>query len=88
MSARLPDGAAVAIATAYSAAKTIAAISNANPAAGSACITEARVRQILAGEPEERLRPYLRHGDRVRMEAHTVDGAAPFGAIDQRVVQA
>lgn len=35
MSARLPDGAAVAIATAYGAAKTITAISNANPAVAS-----------------------------------------------------
>lgn len=35
MSAQLPDGAVVAIATAYGAAKTITAISNANPAVAS-----------------------------------------------------
>lgn len=35
MSARLPDGAAVAIATTYAAAKTITAISNASPAVAS-----------------------------------------------------
>ncbi|MBL0420750.1 fumarylacetoacetate hydrolase family protein [Ramlibacter sp. AW1] len=60
-------------------------ISNADPASGSACITEARVRQILAGEDESRLQPYLRHGDRVRIEAIDDAGRSVFGAIDQRV---
>ncbi|MDB5900228.1 MAG: fumarylacetoacetate hydrolase family protein 2 [Ramlibacter sp.] len=60
-------------------------ISNADPAAGSACITEARVRQQLAGVPESGLVPYLRHGDRVRIEALESDGRTVFGAIDQRV---
>lgn len=59
-------------------------ISNADPATGSACITEARVRASLDGTPDERLRPYLRHGDRVRIEA--LDGGrSVFGAIDQVV---
>jgi fumarylacetoacetate (FAA) hydrolase len=71
-------------------------ISNADPAAGSACITEARVRQILDGVAEDQLRGYLRQGDRVRIEA--VAGATSeaaglpstaanrlFGAIDQQV---
>ena len=60
-------------------------ISNAAPEAGSACITEARVRQILAGAPEDRLHPYLRHGDRVRMEVIDTSGCSVFGAIDQVV---
>lgn len=60
-------------------------ISNADPAAGSACITEARVRGQLDGMAEERLPPYLRHGDRVRIYARGPDGDAPFGAIDQCV---
>lgn len=60
-------------------------ISNEDPAAGRACITEARVRQILAGTPEAQLRPYLKHGDRVRIEVVTSDVAALFGGIDQRV---
>jgi fumarylacetoacetate (FAA) hydrolase len=60
-------------------------ISNAAPAAGSACITEARVRQILANVPEDRLHPYLRHGDRVRMEVLDTAGCSVFGAIDQVV---
>jgi len=60
-------------------------ISNEAESAGSACITEARVRQILKGEAEERLHPYLRHGDRLRIEALDDAGRTLFGAIDQRV---
>lgn len=60
-------------------------ISNADPASGSACITEARVRGQLDGLPEARLPSYLRHGDRVRICARGPDGSQPFGAIDQRV---
>lgn len=60
-------------------------ISNESPAVGSACITEARVRQILAGLPEADLHPYLRHGDRVRIEAVAPPALALFGAIDQIV---
>jgi fumarylacetoacetate (FAA) hydrolase len=60
-------------------------ISNADPASGSACITEARVRQILAGTQEADLTPYLKDGDRVRIEALTEDGKTLFGAIDQTV---
>lgn len=61
-------------------------ISNEDPAAGSACITEARVRQILNGKAEEELFPYLKHGDRVRIEAVPNGPNVLFGAIDQRVV--
>jgi fumarylacetoacetate (FAA) hydrolase len=60
-------------------------ISNRDPAAGSACITEARVRAALEGVPEERLTPYLRHGDRVRIEVLDEAGQSLFGAIDQHV---
>ncbi|HEY8358536.1 MAG TPA: fumarylacetoacetate hydrolase family protein [Ramlibacter sp.] len=60
-------------------------ISNADPAAGSACVTEARVRQQLAGAPEAELVPYLRRGDRVRIEALDAAGGTVFGAIDQHV---
>lgn len=60
-------------------------ISNADPASGSACITEARVRAQLGGTPEDKLPPYLRHGDRVRIFAQGPDGTMPFGAIDQEV---
>ena len=61
-------------------------ISNADPASGNACITEARVRQMLGGVPEPELQPYLQHGDRVRMEVRDALGGPLFGAIDQRVV--
>ncbi|MGJ7542422.1 fumarylacetoacetate hydrolase family protein [Variovorax sp. LT1R16] len=60
-------------------------ISNEDEAAGSACITEARVRQILAGADEGSLQSYLRHGDRVRIESTDDDGRTVFGAIDQQV---
>ncbi|RZS81333.1 fumarylacetoacetate hydrolase family protein [Pigmentiphaga kullae] len=60
-------------------------ISNADPAAGSACITEARVRQMLDGVPEAQLHPYLDDGDRVNIEAVDARGRSVFGAIDQRV---
>jgi len=61
-------------------------ISNADPERGNACITEARVRQMLAGAAEADLHPYLKHGDRVRMEVRDPQGRSVFGAIDQRVV--
>jgi fumarylacetoacetate (FAA) hydrolase len=60
-------------------------ISNADPTRGSACITEARVRQMLDGVPEADLVPYLRHGDRVRIEVLDPEGHSLFGAVDQRV---
>lgn len=60
-------------------------ISNADPAVGSACITEARVRQMLDGAAQTDLTPYLRHGDRVRIEVFDAAGRTVFGAIDQAV---
>lgn len=60
-------------------------ISNASPEAGNACITEARVRQMLQGVPEDQLRPYLQDGDRVRIEVLDASGQSVFGAIDQAV---
>lgn len=61
-------------------------ISNASDAAGNACITEARVRALLAGQPESELQPYLRHGDQVRIRAVDPQGRDVFGAMDQAVV--
>ncbi|HSV79367.1 MAG TPA: fumarylacetoacetate hydrolase family protein [Ramlibacter sp.] len=60
-------------------------ISNADPACGNACITEARVRQMLSDVPEADLYPYLRNGDRVRIEVLDARGRSVFGAIDQAV---
>ena len=53
---------------------------------GSSCISEARAIEMIEGGKANT--GFMRFGDRVRMEARTPEGAAPFGAIDQRVVQA
>ena len=63
-------------------------ISNAAAEAGNACITEARVRQMLQGVPEAELHPYLQNGDRVRIEVLDAAGRSVFGAIDQAVQMA
>ncbi|CAI0863561.1 fumarylacetoacetate hydrolase family protein [Serratia quinivorans] len=60
-------------------------ISNADPASGSACITEARVRQALQGVDESRRQPYLTQGDQVRIEVLDTNGHSVFGAIVQQV---
>ena len=51
---------------------------------GSACISERRAIEIIAGGKPET--PFMAFGDRVRMEAVTSQGRIPFGAIDQTVV--
>ena len=60
-------------------------ISNAAPEAGNACITEARVRQMLDGVADDQLHSYLQNGDRVRIEIVDPNGQTVFGAIDQVV---
>lgn len=62
-------------------------VSNANHLeVGSSCIAERRGSEIVRfGAPRT---SFMAFGDRVRMEAKAPDGSAPFGAIDQRVVQA
>lgn len=53
---------------------------------GSSCIAERRgIETIEAGAPST---AFMTFGDRVRMEARDPSGHAPFGAIDQLVVQA
>ena len=50
---------------------------------GYSCIAEQRtVETIVGGKP---VTPYMRFGDRVRIEMTGADGASIFGAIDQRV---
>ena len=61
-------------------------VSNADSAAGSSCISEIRVIELL--DDGAARTPFLTWGDRVRMEARLPDGSAPFGVIDQRVVKA
>jgi fumarylacetoacetate (FAA) hydrolase len=62
-------------------------VSNANyREVGSSCISERRGIEIVdTGEPRTL---FMAFGDRVLMEARTVDGNILFGAIDQRVVKA
>ncbi|MGF6606229.1 fumarylacetoacetate (FAA) hydrolase [Paraburkholderia sp. WSM4175] len=61
-------------------------VSNVDRAAGSACIAERRVIEIV-DEGQART-AFMRFGDRVNMTARDEDGGAPFGTIDQRVMRA
>ena len=53
---------------------------------GSSCIAERRGIEVI--DSGEARTPFMKFGERVKMEAHTAEGRAPFGAIDQRVVKA
>lgn len=56
---------------------------NADPRRGCACLVERRLLETLEdGAPRT---PYLRHGDRVRIEMLDDEGRSIFGAIDQEV---
>ena len=58
-------------------------ISNQDRATGYACLMEARlVEQVEQGEAKT---PFLKFGDRVRIEMRDKDGASVFGAIDHVV---
>jgi fumarylacetoacetate (FAA) hydrolase len=59
-------------------------VSNYDRSLGSSCIAERRMLEMIdQGKPAT---PFLRFGDRVRIEMLAADGASIFGAIDQRVV--
>jgi fumarylacetoacetate (FAA) hydrolase len=59
-------------------------VSNHDRSKGSACLAERRMlEQIEFGAPRT---PFLKFGDRVRIEMKGPDGRSLFGAIDQRVV--
>lgn len=61
-------------------------VSNYDRSKGSACIAERRMLETLAeGTPQT---PFLKFGDRVRIEMLTPAGASIFGAIEQLVVAA
>ncbi|MCK6503592.1 fumarylacetoacetate hydrolase family protein [Myxococcota bacterium] len=61
-------------------------VANADPATGSSCLSELRMREIIAsGAPRTR---YMQEGDVVRIEMLDPDGDSIFGAIEQRVVSA
>jgi fumarylacetoacetate (FAA) hydrolase len=60
-------------------------VSNYDRSRGSACIAERRtLEQIEQGKPST---PFLKFGDRVRIEMLDGDGRSIFGAIDQQVVR-
>lgn len=60
-------------------------VSNQDPSAGSACIAEKRmIEKIETGESTS---PFLRFGDRVRIEMKGRNGESIFGAIDQEMVR-
>lgn len=61
-------------------------VSNVARSAGSACIAERRVIEMI--DQGQAHTSFMRFGDRIQMEARFEDGAAgPFGVIDQRVVE-
>lgn len=62
------------------------AVSNKNARVGASCIAELRTLEtILSGRAST---PFLKFGDRVRIEMMDGDGRSIFGAIDQRIRRA
>lgn len=60
-------------------------ISNYDRSAGSSCLAEKRMLEIIAdGKPTT---PFMSFGDKVRIEMFNEDGDSIFGAIDQQVVE-
>jgi fumarylacetoacetate (FAA) hydrolase len=60
-------------------------VSNRDRAAGSSCLAEVRVLETL--ETGKARTPFLKFGDRVRIEMQDAAGRSIFGAIDQTVVR-
>ncbi len=61
-------------------------VSNTDRSVGSSCLAEKRsLEQIAGGKPQT---PFLKFGDRVRIEMLDANGQSLFGAIDQKVVKA
>jgi fumarylacetoacetate (FAA) hydrolase len=61
------------------------AVSNRDPGRGASCIAERRGLEII--ETGEASTPFLRFGDRIRIEMLDREGRSPFGAIEQEVVR-
>lgn len=60
-------------------------VSNRDRTAGSSCLAEKRTLETLDhGKP---ITPFMKFGDRVRVEMLAPDGRSIFGAIDQKVVR-
>ncbi len=59
-------------------------VANCDPSVGASCLLETRMRETLAdGQPST---PFLRFGDRVRIEMVDRAGASIFGAMENTVV--
>jgi fumarylacetoacetate (FAA) hydrolase len=61
-------------------------VSNYDRSLGSACLAERRMLEQL--ETGKAVTPFLKFGDRVRIEMFDLQGLSIFGAIDQKVVKA
>ena len=60
-------------------------ISNQDRSVGSSCLAEQRMLETIDhGEPKT---PFMRFGDRIRIDMLDDQGQSIFGAIDQTVVQ-
>ncbi|NKB46623.1 MAG: 2-keto-4-pentenoate hydratase [Legionellales bacterium] len=59
-------------------------VSNQDHSRGSSCIAERRMLEIL--EHQQAQTPFMRYGDRVRIEMLDAQGQTIFGCIDQQVV--
>ena len=60
-------------------------VANRDPARGSSCLAERRTLEVL--EYGSARTPFLKFGDRVRIEMLAENGASIFGALDQEVVR-
>jgi fumarylacetoacetate (FAA) hydrolase len=60
-------------------------VANRDPARGSSCLAERRTLEVL--EYGSARTPFLKFGDRVRIEMLAENGASVFGALDQEVVR-
>lgn len=60
-------------------------ISNYDRSAGSSCLAEKRMLEVVAGGTA--VTPFMGFGDRVRIEMRDKQGESIFGAIDQQVVR-
>ena len=60
-------------------------VANRDAAVGCSCIAERRVRETI--ENGQALTPFMKFGDRIRIEMFDRAGKSIFGAIDQNVVQ-
>jgi fumarylacetoacetate (FAA) hydrolase len=60
-------------------------VANRDAAAGCSCIAERRVRETI--ESGKAVTPFMKFGDRIRIEMFDAAGVSIFGAIDQKVVR-